>query len=105
MDKYQIPTMKNCGINLIKNFFFLKRKPFKCTCEVIHLNNTSMGLLGKMPSPNCLDHKTESQTITGLALPASEAERKTDKDVFGPDGWQLRPIKRLREMPLKRRHQ
>lgn len=109
LDKYQIPIMKNCGINLIQNIFFLKRKPFTCTCEVIHRNNTSMGLLGKMASPNylpqCVDLKRESQTITGLALLASEAERQNDKDVFGPGGWQLRPIMRLREMPLKRRHQ
>lgn len=77
--------------HLIKN----KRK--SCTCSDIHINSAFGGLLGKMPRlnhlPRCLDLERNKHQFS----------RKTDKDVFGPDVWQLRLITRLREMPFKRR--
>lgn len=39
----------------------------------------------------------EHQARDSLVQPASEVARKYDKDVFGPDFWQLRQIKRLRD--------
>lgn len=76
--------------HLVKN----KRK--SCTSD-IHINSAFGGLWGKMPRlnhlPRCLDLKRNTHQFS----------RKTDKDVFGPDVWQLRLITRLREMPFKRR--